>query len=214
MVKLILPLIFFSYLAGCASLSSSRILEDKSQPKSLDNACKILNEKKGWFSSLESVRMKYGVKSSVILAMMHQESKFKHDARPIKSSGSGLFGTPFASSAYGYAQALELTWAHYKRSTGARGVHRDSFKDSSMFMGWYISQSNKITNASKTDVYSQYLAYHEGQGGFNKKSYLKKPWLVDVAKKVQKRELMYARQLEQCEISNPNGQNWFVRNFM
>ena len=51
----------------------------------------------------------------------------------------------------------------------------------------------------KTDAENLYLAYHEGQGGFQKGSYQSKPWLVTVAKKVAARSEQYAGQLKSCE---------------
>ena len=52
---------------------------------------------------------------------------------------------------------------------------------------------------SRSDTYNQYLAYHEGQGGFKRKSYNKKPWLIKVAKKVERRANDYKAQLVRCE---------------
>ena len=52
---------------------------------------------------------------------------------------------------------------------------------------------------SKKDYYRQYLAYHEGQGGYRNKSYLKKKWLIKVAKKVRSNASRYAQQLKKCE---------------
>jgi hypothetical protein len=42
------------------------------------------------------------------------------------------------------------------------------------------------------------LAYHEGRTGFVNKSYLGKPWLVEVAARVGARSEMYAEQLAYC----------------
>ena len=48
------------------------------------------------------------------------------------------------------------------------------------------------------DAYRQYLAYHEGQRGYAKGSYRRKPWLMDVARKVAGTATRYQRQLETC----------------
>ena len=45
---------------------------------------------------------------------------------------------------------------------------------------------------------SNYLAYHEGYGGFKKKSYRKKPWLIKVADRVQTRSTKYQQQYWGC----------------
>ena len=42
----------------------------------------------------------------------------------------------------------------------------------------------------------QYLAYHEGHGGYNKKTYENKAWLIDVAKNVEKKSNTYKNQLD------------------
>lgn len=210
----LLSLTFLIFLSGCSVVPGASLLEDRTPPTELNNACSILYQKPSWVDDLRKAKSKYGIKLSSVLAMMYQESKFIHDARPIKGSGKGLFSTPFASSALGYSQALEMTWAHYKRSAGVSGVSRDDFGDSAMFMGWYVTQSNQQLSIGKNDVYSQYLAYHEGQGGYSKKTYLKKPWLIDVAKKVKQRELMYAAQLNECDLSSAAAPNFFVRYFM
>jgi hypothetical protein len=34
---------------------------------------------------------------------------------------------------------------------------------------------------SRRDAYRQYLAYHEGQGGYKHRTYEKKPWLIKVS---------------------------------
>jgi hypothetical protein len=43
-----------------------------------------------------------------------------------------------------------------------------------------------------------YLAYHEGNGGFAKKSYLAKPWLLNVAQNVADQAKRYRSQLNFC----------------
>ncbi len=52
---------------------------------------------------------------------------------------------------------------------------------------------------SKKDAFNQYLAYHEGQGGWKKKSYKSKKWLIDAAKSVEINSNKYNIQLKNCE---------------
>ena len=59
--------------------------------------------------------------------------------------------------------------------------------------------SQKINGVSLSNANSLYLAYHEGHGGFKRKTYNKKPWLKDVAKKVAARTSTYSKQLKKCE---------------
>lgn len=49
-----------------------------------------------------------------------------------------------------------------------------------------------------TDVYSQYLAYHEGRSGFARGSYRQKGWLPDVARDVEAWAVRYEQQLQGC----------------
>ncbi|MDA8740572.1 lytic transglycosylase, partial [Rhodobacteraceae bacterium] len=49
-----------------------------------------------------------------------------------------------------------------------------------------------------SDARNQYLAYHEGQGGFMRGTHLKKSWLLAVADKVADRSATYRRQLKSC----------------
>ena len=53
----------------------------------------------------------------------------------------------------------------------------------------------------KNDVLNHYLAYHEGRGGFQKKTYNKKKWLLNVAKKVQNQAAIYTKQIKSCKLS-------------
>ena len=102
------------------------------------------------------------------------------------------------SSAYGFAQALDGTWDEYRKETGSTFSRRSSFRNASDFMGWYMHKSYKRNGIPKSDVYNQYLAYHEGHAGFRRGSYKKKKWLIKIAKSVQKRAINYSAQLARC----------------
>jgi hypothetical protein len=39
------------------------------------------------------------------------------------------------------------------------------------FIGWYNRQSYQRSNIALNDSYHLYLAYHEGHGGFNRRSF-------------------------------------------
>jgi len=104
-----------------------------------------------------------------------------------------------------------MTWADYKRETKNRFADRDDFDDAIDFMGWFISKSQKINKVSKWDAREQYLNYHEGWGGYQRKTYQKKAWLMKVAKTVDDRALQYAAQLKSCE--DDLNKSWFMRLF-
>ena len=93
------------------------------------------------------------------------------------------------------------TWKEYKRNNGGLFSSRDVFGDGVDFIGWYANQAYIQAGVSRTDAYSLYLAYHEGVGGYKRKTYLKKAWLLPVTRKVKARSLKYGSQLNSCERS-------------
>ena len=186
-------------LVGCAT----------SPPANVENACYIFQEKPDWFDASLDVEKRYGLPIQVQLAIMRQESSFKHDAAPPRDT---LLGIPMwwrISSAYGYAQAKDSTWDWYKDKTGRWFASRENYADAVDFMGWYTSISQRTLGISKWDAYNQYLAYHEGHGGWKKKSYNKKQWLIGVAKKVERNAQMYGAQLKNCKSSLGSSSWWW-----
>ncbi len=201
--KLILAFMLFPlFLLGCTT----------TPPKNASNLCEIFFEKSDWFDAASDMKDKYGVPIHVPMAMMYQESSFRSDALPPRDYiFFGLIPWGRISSAYGYSQAKTPTWSDYIRETGNRGADRDDFDDAIDFMGWFISKTYKINGISKWDAYTQYLNYHEGWGGYKRRTYDKKKWLVKVAKKVNERAYTYAKQLKTCE--SDLDKNWFQRLF-
>ncbi len=167
-------------------------------PKNINNICEIFEQKHRWYKYARKSTKKWGTPIHVQMAILHQESGFRYDAKPGRKKILGLIPWKRKSSAYGYAQVLNQTWKHYIKQTHNRGADRDDFKDAIDFVGWYTFNTQKMLKISKWDAYNQYLAYHEGRGGFKKKSYQSKPWLIKVAKKVKKQAATYAAQLKQC----------------
>ena len=170
-----------------------------SPPKNTKNVCAIFDEKSGWYRDTRKASERWGVPIPVIMAFMHQESRFKAKAKPPRKKYLGFIPGPRPSNAYGYTQALKGTWKHYKRSSGNYGADRDDFGDAADFIGWYNHQSFRRNKIQKTDIYRQYLAYHEGQGGYSRGSFNRKSWLLNTAKKVQRRAQRYETQLKRCE---------------
>ena len=159
-------------LAGCTT----------SQPKDVNNVCAIFEEKGGWYDDAADSRDEWGSPIPVMMAIMHQESKFQAKAKPPRKKIFGFIPGPRPSDSYGYSQALGSTWKGYKKSAGRYGADRDDFGDAIDFIGWYNHQSYKRSGIAKTDTYRLYLAYHEGHGGYNRGSYRSKQWLIDEAK--------------------------------
>ncbi len=168
-------------------------------PPNLTSSCAIFDAQRGWYRDTERSYRRWGVPIHVQLAIVHQESKFIHNAKPPRKWRFLFILGPRPSSATGYAQATNETWESYIRSTGRRGADRDDFGDATDFIGWYGERSRRTCGISKQDAYSLYLAYHEGHGGYKRKSYLAKPWLMNVAARVRTRAETYRTQLARCE---------------
>jgi hypothetical protein len=174
-------------------------------PQNLNNSCEIFEEKDGWYEDAYDSYEKWGVPVHVQLAIIYQESRFVHDAKPPRTRLLWVIPWTRPSSAYGYGQILDSTWNKYRKSTGNRWADRDDFEDVVDFIGWYCALSHRTLGISKWDAYNQYLAYHEGQGGFKRQSYRKKGWLMRVARKVEARAKSYSTQLKTCEDSLDKG---------
>lgn len=163
-------------------------------PQNKENLCELFKEKEDWYSASKQTYQKWGVPVHVQMAIMFQESSFIADAQP-PSNWMGVR----PSTAYGYAQALDATWEDYVTFTHNSSADRDDFADASDFIGWYCRASNSKLGLSMWDAESLYLAYHEGHGGFQRKTYLQKAWLMRTAKKVATRAGNYRAQLSHCQ---------------
>lgn len=168
------------------------------QPNHIDNICSIFDEYPSWRQSATQVERRWGVPTEVLMAIIYQESSFSADAKPPRTKLLWIIPWKRPSTAYGYSQALKTTWEDYKRSENRFWVRRDDFGDAADFIGWYINEAHRVLWIPKNDSYRLYLAYHEGLHGYRQKTYLNKPWLMNVAKRVQYQTSQYNRQLMQC----------------
>ena len=168
-------------------------------PRNVDDCCQIFKERRGWYRAAARSSQRWGVPIHIQLAIVHQESRFDGDARPPRRRILWIFPGPRRSDAHGYAQALKSTWREYKAASGNGGADRDDFGDAVDFIGWYAARSSRELGIRPDDAYNLYLAYHEGNGGFRRQTYRRKPWLVGVAGKVERRSDRYRRQLVLCE---------------
>jgi hypothetical protein len=150
---------------------------------------------------MKKAERKWGVPVHVQMATMYQESKFIGDARTPHQYALGVIPIGRQSSAFGYSQALDATWEEYQKKTGNRRAKRDDIRDATDFMGWYMDGSQNALGLSKRDATSQYLAYHEGRGGFSRGSHRSKGWLMRVAAQVGQRSELYRQQLIACRKS-------------
>lgn len=182
---------------------------DRRPPVNFENICAIFKEKKSWHEAALNTQKKWGIPVSIPMAIMHQESTFKFDAKPPMNYFLGFIPTGRASSAYGFSQAQTATWLDYVQETGNSWSSRDDFDDAIDFMGWYIAKASNMNKVSKSDAYNQYLNYHEGWTGFKKKSYKKKKWLLKIAQKVEKRAQRYQTQYKECQQELMIKDSWF-----
>ena len=181
-------LIITTLLSACAG-----------RPGNINDACDLLENKRGWYKDLNKASIEWQVPKATILAFIHQESKFKANAKPPRKRLFGIIPTFRPSTAYGYPQALDTTWREYRKATNSFLAERDDFGDAADFIGWYINGSKIKLALPVEDVRSHYFAYHEGRGGYSRGTYHSKGWLLAVAEKVQKRAAIYSAQLIKCE---------------
>ena len=189
----------FLLLAGCST----------SPPKTVDNACTIFEEKNDWYDATKAAERKWGTPIQVQLAIIRQESSFRHDAKPPRDTFLGIPMWWRVSDAYGYGQVKDDTWDWYVDKTGNWFADRDDFDDATDFIGWYTDVSHRTLGISKWDAYNQYLAYHEGHGGWKRRTFDGKPWLVRVARKVDRYARTYGTQLTQCRDKLDSGWGWW-----
>ena len=135
------------------------------KPTKIDNICQIFWGETDWYEDARASRNRWGTPITVMMAIMKQESSFRADVRPDRPKFL-FIPLPRKSSAYGYAQAQDPAWDDYKKATGNRGHDRDDFSDAINFIGWYTDKSHRRLGISKSDPFRQYLAYHEGWGGY------------------------------------------------
>lgn len=196
---LLLVMVLITILTGCAT----------APPQNPNNLCEIFREKGDWYDAAKDMQDKWGVPLQIPMAMMYQESGFRHNALPPRRYLLGFIPWGRVSSAYGYSQAKTPTWKDYKRETGNSWADRDDFDDAIDFMGWFVYKTHKVNGVSKWDAYGQYLNYHEGWGGYRRRTYLHKKWLIKVARIVKKRASTFGAQYRSCQKELDSGfWNW------
>ena len=185
---LVLPVIL---AVGCAS----------APPKDIGNICAIFAEKEDWREYAYDSQRKWNIPVPILMAIIYRESSFRATARPPRGRLLGFIPWSRPSSAYGYPQALDPTWQIYIRSTGNRGADRDDFEDAVDFVGWYCDRSHRECYIPRADAYRLYLAYHEGQRGYNQGTYRGKTKLLTTARQVRDIAARYQSQLRNCGSS-------------
>ena len=181
---------FFIFLASCSSV-----------PKYPQNACKIFGENYLWYKHSKKSSKTYGAPIHIILAFVKKESGFNRWAKPKRTKLFKVIPYKRPSSSFGYSQAVKKTWELYKNETNRPLALRTRFKDSVMFIGWYINKTKKINKVPINDAYRQYLNYYLGWGNYAKKVYKTDKKAVIFAKSVEKQSKIYKNQLTECQKS-------------
>ncbi|HEX2484113.1 MAG TPA: hypothetical protein VHQ66_02360 [Myxococcota bacterium] len=165
-------------------------------PRHADDLCALLAERDGWWDATEHAAARWGIAPGLLLAIIHQESGFRAQAR----ASPRFLGVAFApaSSAYGYPQATSGAWRDYQRATGRRRARPDRFGDAVDFVGWYADLVHRSVGVAKGDAYRLYLGYHEGPTGLRTGTHAAKPWLLEVARRVQARAVRFEQDAAQC----------------
>ena len=182
--------IIFFFLVSCSSV-----------PKYPANACKIFSQKYLWYKHAKKSSETYGAPIHIILAVINKESGFDRWAKPKRTKLFKVVPYKRLSSSLGYSQAVKKTWELYKAETDNPLALRTRFKDSVMFIGWYINKTNKINKIPMHDSYRQYLNYYLGWGSYAKKTYKADKKAIIFAKSVQKQSNIYKNQLQDCQKS-------------
>ena len=186
---LILFSIIFIFVVACTRIETT----------DTGDSCILFKQKKNWYKATKKSYDKWNTPISLQLAIINQESSFKQFAKPKRKRLFGFIPGSRPSTAFGYAQVTNPTWDWYKTRTGNLNASRANFNDVTDFIGWYVEQSNKMLGINKYDFFNQYLAYHEGHNGWNKKTFNNKEWLKKAAKKVELNANKYNEQLKLCE---------------
>tara|TARA_B100001996_G_C18554121_1_gene552046 strand:- start:341 stop:949 length:609 start_codon:yes stop_codon:yes gene_type:complete len=184
--KLVLVILFL--LTACSSI-----------PKYPQNACKIFGQNYLWYKSIKKSSEIYGAPIHVILAFVNKESGFKRWAKPPRKKLFKIIPYKRPSSSFGYSQAVNKTWELYKTETNSPLALRTRFRDSVMFIGWYINKTKKINKIPVNDSYRQYLNYYLGWGNYAKKVYKTDQNAIIYAKSVEKQAKIYKNQLNECQ---------------
>jgi len=178
----------FLFLASCSSV-----------PKHPENACKIFGQNYLWYKSAKKSSETYNAPIHIILAIVNKESGFNRFAKPPRKKLFKIIPYKRPSSSFGYSQAVKKTWELYKNETNNQLALRARFKDSVMFIGWYMNKTQKINKIPLTDAYRQYLNYYLGWGNYAKKIYKTDKKSIIFAKSVEKQSKIYKSQLIKCQ---------------
>jgi hypothetical protein len=190
----ILPVVAIGlFLAACAT-----------KPDRIDNVCAVFGQNNGWvgnwYRDATTASQKHGIPVHVLMATIRMESGFDQRARPPRRGGFLFFRGKPISTAYGYSQALDGTWADYQRETGNYRARRTNFANAVDFVGWYHGKSVRTLGIAPHDTYNLYLAYHQGHGGYRRGSYRNNTAIQNYARRTANMAQSYHGQMQGCRL--------------
>ena len=185
-------LLFVMVLTGCATLAPS-------PPTNQSNICEIFRENPSWYDHAARSEARWGTPIATQMAFIQQESSFRSHVRPERERLLWVIPWKRPSSARGYAQAQDPVWGEYREQSGSRFARRTHMKHATDFVGWYNNNTHQRNGVSLSNPEHLYLAYHEGQGGYQRGSYRNKPELQRIARRVAALASTYGSQLNSCE---------------
>ena len=116
---------YFKVFFLCFAIGSCSFINFDA-PRNMDNACSILQQRPSFDRAFQKTKRRWGAPVHVQMAILYQESKFIPNAKTPRKYFLGVVPWGRQSSAYGYAQALDGTWADYKKSSGRRFASRSN----------------------------------------------------------------------------------------
>jgi len=186
-------------LLGSIGLTAGCAARGPAPPPNQDNLCEIFREHPRWYDYARDSEREWGTPIATQMAFIQQESSFRSNVRPDRKRLLGVVPWRRPSSAYGYAQAQDPVWGEYRADAGSLTARRTHMKYATDFIGWYNVRTQRMTGVSLQNAEHLYLAYHEGQGGYNRGTWRNKPGVQRSARQVAERADRYERQLSSCE---------------
>ncbi|MBU2953850.1 lysozyme-like domain containing protein [Marinobacter sp. F3R08] len=169
-------------------------------PANQENLCEIFREHPAWYDYASESEKRWGTPIATQMAFVYYESSFRSHARPPRTLLWGFIPWTRPTTAYGYAQALDPAWQEYLQANGDGWFTvRTDMAHALDFVGWYNQLSHRYLGISYSAPRQLYLAYHEGRGGYARKSFEQKPAVMNLASRVQTRAFRYDNQLNACE---------------
>ena len=169
-------------------------------PANPEDLCEIFREHPAWYDYARESEQRWGTPIATHMAFVYYESSFRSHARPPRSVLWGFIPWTRPTTAYGYAQALDPAWQEYLQANGEGWFTvRTDMEYALDFVGWYNHLTHRQLDIPFSAPRQLYLAYHEGRGGYARKTFVQKPAVTTLASRVQARAFRYDHQLNTCE---------------